>query len=182
MKQTVYYYLILTSLLFALFFYALNNNIIIFRSPFTQNLESTLFQNRLITKKTIPLWYWHNERWNKEETEIIWDQDEAKTVQHILNAWLTMLDEEAITPQKISLQSVAITVSGNEAVLSFDQSLFNQESPILQKLYIIESLLKTLRATSIKLKSIYILAQHKTVDDAHLDFSKPWPLSGYLEK
>ena len=87
MKQTVYYYLILTSLLFALFFYALNNNIIIFRSPFTQNLESTLFQNRLITKKTIPLWYWHNERWNKEETEIIWDQDEAKTVQHILNAW-----------------------------------------------------------------------------------------------
>lgn len=161
--------------------YAYNNKLIIFRSPFAQSLHETVFQNRLITKKTVTLWYWHHERWNKEETDIIWDQDSAKTLHHLIIAWFALLDEENITPQKVSVQSVALTVSGTEALLSLDQSPFNQERSILQKLQLIEGLLKTIRTTGLKLQSIYLLVHHKPLEDVHMDFSKPWPISGYLQ-
>jgi len=178
-------------------FVAVQNDFIIFRWP--TNTIIIKEDNNLATKTKIKLFYWNNNKWNNEITTILVSGNLQDDVQRIINSWLNLLDEEKII-EKISLQTVLITENSNELFLSFDRNLFNEESSTYQKLMLIEGLLKTLREnpTSLinstpnitencelrrasKISKVYLFVYHKTMQDAHLDFSNPWPLEGFLK-
>ena len=99
---------------------------------------------------------------------------------HLINAWLSLLEEEHILTKKTMLQSALITVSGH-AYLSFDHNILSKEEIIFRKWMLIEGLLKTIAAHDIAITHVQFLVQHQPLHDAHLDFSLPWPLYGFMK-
>lgn len=145
------------------------------------NLEhSSLFERYRVVKKKVLVSFWLRGAWHQEETEAIWPPEAAEALKQLVHAWLTILDEEEITSERITLQSVVMTASGNDAYISFDRSPFDKESSTHDKLMLTESLLKTLRDNGIQAQNIYLLVHHKPLYDYHLDFSHPWPLQGFV--
>ena len=131
-------------------------------------------------KQTTTLYFWKNDSWQQEQNDILWGPDLASNFTNLIQSWLVLLEEEKITRHKITLQSALITPNLQTIYLSFDQSLFSQDFSTYQKLLIIEGLLKTLRYNHLTVPNIQILVQHKIAKDTHLDFSNPWPLTGFL--
>ncbi len=165
--------------LLGIFLY-LAHQYVIFLKPFaTQIFEKP---SSIVSKKKVTLYVWDQEAWKHEIVEIIWSDNLIKTLEYVLIAWLAFLDEEKTNNKKISLQSVAIGPSGQEAYISFDRNPFEKKNIAFDKWLWIESLLKTLRKNKITLKSIQLLVHHQPLIDYHIDFSKPWPLEGFLKE
>ena len=157
-------------------FFALYQEWIIIRYPW----RTKLHQQHLHTKKTAPLTFWHNGAWHTETQELIWSESVAHNVQYLVTSWLTLLQEEEVTDKKITLQSAALSPSGQEAYLSFDRNLLPKECSSYEKWMRIEGLLRTMRENDIQLQGVHILVHHQPLQDPHLDFSNPWPLTGFL--
>ena len=122
---------------------------LIVRIP-TINTEQFHPSPHQICKKKVMFYYWHHEAWHHEETELIWSDDLAKTIELLLNTWLSLLDEEGVVEKRITVQSVALCPRQQEAYLSFD-------------------------------RYVRFLVHHEPLQDYHLDFSNPWPISGFLQ-
>lgn len=160
-------------------FYAFQHDIIIFRFPAKQ---ANFVTNLNIQKKNFKLIYWHNNKWNYEEKEIIDSDNKIKTLTHLVTGWLQVLEEEQIIVKKVSIQSVLFDNSGKEAYISFDRNPLNKQSSTYMKLMLVEGLLKTIRENKFQLQNIYLLVHHKPLHDQHLDFSKPWPVIGFTNR
>jgi len=130
-------------------------------------------------KKPATLFFWHNKRWNKETVEILQTNDNAQTAQHLLNSWLTLLDEEQVMAKKVMLQS-ALLSDDQQLYLSLDRNPFNETDSTYDKLMWIEGLLRTVREQSISVQGVRFLVHHQPMQDYHLDFSNSWPLAGFL--
>lgn len=180
MLKKHYAFIICISFIVGMFIYGIGNQNIIFLSPFCKETLST--PNMIVTKKKITLHYWHNDIWKHEEVDIIWSDDLTQTVTHLVNQWLSLLDEEKDNNKKVSLQSIALSPSGQEVFLSFDRNPFEKRSTSYEKWLWVESLLKTIRENNIGVKSIQLLIHHQPMNDYHIDFSKPWPLEGFLKR
>lgn len=144
----------------------------------TNEEESDAIQ---ITKKKVTRVYWHNESWHAEETELLWSEDKAEIVLRLITSWLSLLDEEKVMEKKVSVQSAVLTQSGVEVYLSFDRNPFNKNQSTYEKLMWIEGILKTIRENGIHIQQIQFLVHHQPLHDFHLDFSNPWPITGFLE-
>jgi len=82
--------------------------------------------------------------------------------------------------KKITVQTVLLSTSDQVAYLSFDSDPLSKESSTFDKWMLIEGLLKTIRENSVRLQQIQLLVHHQLMQDPHLDFSKPWPVDGFL--
>ena len=161
--------------------FAYVNNILIIRSPFSyQRSYKTDTTPISISKKRVTLFFWHNDTWNKEEIDLIWSTDTAKTVHYLINSWLTLLEEEDIQEKRVALQSVAI--HDQKAYISFDRNPLDKTKAVFDKWLWIEGLLKTIRENNIDLQAVQLLVHHKLLNDFHLDFSNPWPITGFFEQ
>ncbi len=163
----------------AIFFLLYHEWLIIRFNPGTRTSQE---ETAPIQKKTVRLHFFNNNKWNNEETELLWSTDVAQNILFLSNRWLSILDEEDLSEKKITVQSVTVSASEQEAYLSFDQHPFESEYTTHQKYFFIEGLLKTLRENGVKLSSIYFLVHHKPLVDYHLDFSTAWPLETFLKK
>lgn len=166
------------SFITALLFFAIYNQCIVFRFPSahcTQTTATIIFQ-----KKQISLHYYHGNKWKIEKQEMVWGDNKEKNIMHLINAWLALLEEEHIITKKTMLQSALITASGH-AYLSFDHNIVGKEEIIFKKWMLIEGLLKTISAHDIAITHVQFLVQHQPLHDAHLDFSLPWPLYGFMK-
>lgn len=132
-----------------------------------------------VIKKKVTLYYWHMGGWKKETTDLIWHEQKAITIEYLINSWLTLLDEEQLMEKKVTLQTVLLTQS-DQAYLSFDRQPFSKESTTYEKWMWLEGLLKTIRDNGIKIQGIQFLVHHQPLKDTHLDFTNPWPLSGFM--
>lgn len=132
-----------------------------------------------VIKKKITLHFWNNNRWNNETVDALWPSETHHCIQALVQPLLTLMEEEQIINKKIMLQSTACSLSGNDVYLSFDRAPFNKESSTLEKLMVIESILKTVRGNGITVPNVYFLVHHQTLKDPHLDFSCAWPLTGF---
>lgn len=178
MKQ--YLLITMTSLLAGITFFMYQQGWIVLNLP-KVNGSYTLFKqdkNKLI-KKNINLFFWQNEKWHKESTEIIWSDSISQNCFIIVSNWLNILDEEKIIDKKISLQNALSSSNEQEIYLSFDRVLFNDESSTFDKLMLIESLLKTLRDNDIEIKKVNFLVHNQEMRDNHLDFSHSWTITGF---
>jgi len=174
-------YAIISGSLFILgiFLCAVYNNWIIFSYPsYKRNTKNLLAQNH-VQKKPVALHYWHREKWHSEQTPLIWSNNTTQNVSYLINTWLTLLDEEDIMDKKVSLQAVLLDSSKQEAFLSFDRNPLAENSSTFEKWQWIESLLKTMRTNGVSLQRVRFLVHHQEMIDDHLDFSNPWPLSGF---
>lgn len=173
-------YILLSTAAFlsATIFFAVYNQWILFRSPFVAQI--TMPQSSMIQKKQIILHYFHRDTWKIEKQEILWSENVDKNIFQLINAWLAVLDEERIISKKIMLQSALISASGC-VYLSFDHNILNKEETIFNKWMIIEGLLKTVMCNDIAISHIQFLMQHQQMHDAHLDFSLPWPIHGFMK-
>jgi hypothetical protein len=147
---------------------------------FSQLNNKNKIEPVLFFKKKAIIWYTKNDCWHSEDTDLLWSQDQAQNINNLIQNWLCLLEEEKIINQKISLQSSMISQTGQIIYLSFDHNFLNKDLSSYQKLLIIESLLKTLRANQMTQTLVQFLVQHQMMRDNHLDFSNPWPLNGFL--
>lgn len=176
-KNKQYIYISIACFIMGMLLISIQKNWIVFRFS-SYNLPRKINQPSF-SKKEITMFFWKNNHWNSEKTNIIWSSDQATNITNTVQNWLVLLEEEDITINKISLQSALITQSEQTAYLSFDQTLFNKNHNTYLKLMLVESLLKTLRENGIKTPNIQILAHHQLIKDSHLDFSQAWPLLGF---
>ena len=180
MKPIQYLVFSLACIIIGAIFFAYYVEWIIVRIPII-NTEQFHSSPQQICKKKVALHYWHNEAWHHEETELIWSDDLAKTIELLINSWLSLLDEEEIIEKRITVQSVALCPRQQEAYLYFDRYPFNKEESTFEKCIFLEGLLKTIRHNDIKIQLVRFLVHHEPMQDYHLDFSNSWPIAGFLE-
>ena len=185
LKPSQYLYLSLGLFCSGMIFYGIYNEIIIFRMPFKR--VGTPIEQSTSVRKMIKLIFWNGEAWEKEEKEILYSQDTITTVHHVLTAWLAVQEEEhpesksqATGPQKVTLQFIMLDASGREASISFDRSPLPKEASTAEKLLWVEGMLKTLQESGLSLQTVRLLVYAIPLEDQHLDFTHPWPLSGYF--
>lgn len=158
-------------------FFALYQEIIIIRYSVPQ-LHSS---NTVVVKKEAKLIFWHNDKWQTETQDMIWHTHAGKNIHYLINSWLTLLDAENIIDKKITLQPVLLTVAQHEAYLSFDRNPFEKEANAFEKWMFIEGILRTIKENGIPIQQVQFLVHHALLNDTHLDFSKAWPIQGFLQ-
>lgn len=161
--------------------YALHQGWIIVNSPrpIAGQLSEPVRMPAVIQKKLF-LYFWHHDAWHHETTQLVWSNHSAQNICYLINSWLSLLDDEKLTIKKVTLQTAMIDPSNNELYISFDRSLFSKEATTYEKWMLIEGLLKTLQENGITTPRIHFLIHHQPMLDPHLDFTSPWPLSGFL--
>ena len=137
-------------------------------------------KNVSIQPKETPIWIFKNSAFKKEMTEIIFSNDHAQTIKLLINSWLVMLEEENIIDKQITVQSVILTPSGQDAFICLTESPLSKQASTHTKLMIIESMLKTLHDAKLGLANIRLLVHHQPMLDPHLNFDISWPISGFI--
>lgn len=157
--------------------FAISQQWIIFRVPqiHTQNT-----QEQVITKQQVTLWFWHQNQWKSEKTELLWSQNISENISQLVSALLILFEEEQLLDKKTNLQSVTLTADHMNALISFDRPPLAKQASIYTKWMMIEALLKTIRTHGIKIQTVQFLTHHQPMQDAHLDFSHPWPVNGFI--
>jgi|SRR5579863_1263861 len=161
-----------------LLFFAYMQDLIIIRRPFVHETAA----GQQVTKKEVTLSFWHHHTWHHEKRELLWHENLGTNTQILINHLLTLLAEEQITPKRATVQSVLIAPSGRTAYVSFDRAPYRKEDITFTKWMCIEALLKTVRENIRDIDTIQFLVNHKTWHDQHLDFSKPWPIEGFMKR
>ncbi len=178
MTTKQYLFISLIALSIGVLFFGIHQEWIIINRP-KRSISLTNLSPANISKKNVVLFYWRHDRWQHEDTEILWSDDVSYTIQQLISRWLVLIDEEQLIPNKIELQAVLINTTG-EIYISFDRYPFDEEVSTFQKIMFIEGLLKTLRENNINIQGINFLVHHQPLQDSHLDFSHSWPLQGFL--
>lgn len=175
-------YLLYTSLpafLAGLIFFAYKKELLIIRLPsISQNALDTAHRPA-IQKKKIILYFWRDHTWHHEAQEILWTQHTSENLERLVSSLLALFDEEQITSDKITLQSIALSPCGSHAYLSIDRPLLPAHQSIMHKWMIIESILKTVRQNDLAVHDITFLVRHEIMHDTHLEFLNPWPIQGF---
>jgi len=174
----IYIILPITTFISGFLFYAIYNQLILFRSPW--NSQQMMNVTSIMQKKVATHYYFHGNKWKTEKQELLWTESIEKNVFQLINAWLTLLDEEHITIKKVTLQSALISTAGC-VYLSFDHNILNKEDTIFKKWMMIEGLLKTITLNDIAISHVQFLLQHQQLQDPHLDFSLAWPIHGFIK-
>lgn len=160
-------------------FYCWYNELIIIRLPFRrvgtpiEHTQSQRSKNKLI--------FFNGTSLITEEKEILSSTNILQTVNNLITSWLTLQEEERLMPKKVSVATVMIDEARKEVFISFDRNPLLKDKSIYEKLMWVEGLLKTLKENGLPLQTVRLLINGKPIPDAHLDFTHPWPLSGYLQ-
>jgi len=182
-KLRNYIFIILLCSCAGVFFFLLQQRWLIIHwnlTPFSDALLAPT-TGQSTQQKTIKIFYWNHEKWNSDEVSIIWHEDNTtNNLQHIIKQWLMTLQDERLIPPHVTLESVALSSSGNEAYVSFDRSFLNPEQPIINKWRILDGFFKTLLHAQMHIQTITFLVKQKPMDDDHLDFSQPVPVQERL--
>lgn len=152
-----------SALICAIIFFAWYNEWIIVnnRSTHAQRYSSC------IEKKRVTFFFFHKNQWVTEAQDLLWTTSMQHNLFLLINAWLTVLDEEKVIPKKIALESALLSSAGC-AYLSFDHAFLQKEDTIFKKWMLIEGLLKTIRAAEIPVTAVQLLVHHQPHFDPHL--------------
>jgi N-acetylmuramoyl-L-alanine amidase len=134
------------------------------------------------SSQTVTISCWSQGQYKNEQKTLLWSSSACEGIAQLIQAWLSFMDEEEQLAHPCFLQAVSISSSGGEAFISFDRSPLSSSWSTYNSLMTLESLLKTLRDNGIKIGSYRFLENHQSLQDNHLDFSKSWPLEGFLEQ
>jgi hypothetical protein len=182
MKPSSYAIISGTCLVLGALIYAYLQGWIIIHGHLYTNLEQSKELQKTVSKKKVKLTGWNYDRWNIEDTVLIAPSDKQQALYYLVTRWLSFLYEEHLIHKKVMLQTVLLSSNGHDAYLSFDKNILSKEWSTHQKWMVIEGLLKTLRDNGMAVTQVTFLVNHKPLNDAHLDFSNPWPTTGFLNQ
>lgn len=148
--------------------------------PSHRNVQSIYIDTT--TTKALTLYFWNNERIIDHETSMVWHRtNTAENLKTLVSSWLSLAHSENIFSKLVILQDAVYASQSKEAYLSFDQPLLNPTWSIRKKIFVLQSLLKTISKTDLHVQHIVFLVNHKPMTDEHLNFSYPWPLDGFIQ-
>lgn len=130
----------------------------------------------LCQKKNTKLFFWKDDKQQALEEALIWGKDKTDNIQAVVGSWLVALQEERVLQKHVRLESVALTESEQEVLVSFDQALFEPDWPIRKKWELVRGFCKTLAQADLGLQSVVFLVNHEVFSDPHLDFMRPVPI------
>jgi hypothetical protein len=132
------------------------------------------------TPRSITLYKWSEGIWHSDIVPIVTPQHSQELLTLIVSAWLSMAYEEQLISYHVSLQSALCSLHEDTVYLSFSETIVQQNKSTFDNLLLIESLLRTIRTNTTQIHSCVFLVHHKPMQDAHLDFSQPWPITGFM--
>lgn len=153
-----------------------------FMIVFEQDQQEQTLAGQIKTKQTVTLSLWNNQRWQQEKAEIITSEHREESLQNLITAWLRFAEQEYHDTKQVLLQSIALNTAQTELMISFDRNPLNKQDSTVNKLMVIEGLLKTIRTFDPQITEVRFLANHQPINDAQLEFTKPWPITGFVEK
>lgn len=174
-------YLIICLISFAvgIFFYALHTELLIIKFA---GKAALLMPDQTAKKQIIDLYYIKDEKdatWRSESLEVVMPVDKSAAIGLLLTRLFEVLLEEKIIPKKITLQDIMLDKS-HELYISLQKYPFSKQSSTFDKWMTIESILKTLKANNMLVQSVRFLVDHQPMSDAQLDFSRGWPIDGFI--
>lgn len=137
---------------------------------------SGVLGKKVAPKKNIFLYYWRDDDLKKERVNFVWLDNKAEILKLIVGNWLTYMYEERVLEKKVGVDSVSLSMSEQEAYVSFDQIPFLREWSIHKKWRLLDGLLRTVGDAGLGIEKIIFLVRHEIMRDDHLDFSQPWPV------
>lgn len=161
--------------------FAFTQEWLIFNLPFGRGTSTTQVSSTVTTRKRITLYLPKQGALQREEREVLWGDNTGTNGTYLVAAWLSMLEDEQLLAKKSSLQSVVSAHDGQELIVSFDRAPVNKNGSSSEKLFFIEGLLKSIRTALKSVTTVRLLVDHKNMQDANLDFSRAWPVAGFLD-
>lgn len=165
-------------LISGMFFWCYMQEIIIIRRPRLYAQHTPILR----TKKEVSLFFWSRNRWNTEKIELVWYQNQNSNIQQLLDSLLALMHEEQIMHKHTMIQTILSSPDARTVYVSFDRCPFAKEDITYHKWMLLESILKTIRENGISVDFIHFLIDHSPIHDLHIDFSKPWPISGFCKE
>lgn len=178
MKHVKLYILLFVSFITGSLFFCMYHDwiIIYWNKP---SLTTSIYPD--YTKRMAQISIWKNTGWYFENREIIQPENKAQATHIVIGQWILLNKEEGVIDKDISLQTVLYSPSNQDMYVSFDKSPFCKKWSAHDKLFCIESLLKTVRDNNLGCPNVHFFVHHQPLVDAHLDFSIAWPLTGFLK-
>ncbi len=159
------------SIFASILFLAYQQEWIIIRSPWASSSPYSLLG---VSKQNITLYYWDKNQEKKEDKELIISDEQEKKAAAIISIWLTLLHDEKIIKNSVTLQSALFAPDNRKLYISFDQPIFDKQQSTHSKWMLLQSLILTLQKNGISLTGIYLLINHQPMYDDQLDFSNMW--------
>lgn len=184
-----FYALLVLASLSGAFFYMIYQEKIMIIFPNAQNSKNTLQnQNHINTggdiknSTAIITLYLPNTldgTYSTEKTTITTTGSAQDNHTAVISAWI---NAQINIPKKTALQNVALSPSQKDVFIHFagKANLFDPQASTHDKLLLVQALLKTLHAYNNKIEYVYFLANKKPLNDYELDFSKGWPIKGFV--
>lgn len=174
-----YWYISLGSCIIGILFFFIAHEWIILRFPMHYKSidQSSLAQKK---EKTVQLIFWHNQRWHNETETIVWSNNKNEALESLLSRWINLLHEEKLLTHTTSIQTVLISKHNETAYISFTHNPLCTNFATYDNILFIEGLLRTIRKSNLSIKHIALLVNHTSLENDHLDFTKPWPINGFV--
>lgn len=175
----------LATFLLGILFFLIYNNWLIISVTAPGFVKDQSVQVSTAQKKAMPIAYWQNHRLKTEKKDLFWTDNLTANYQTLVESWLNILDEEGVLDKPCTVQAVSLTQHNQELFISFDRSPLNDEDSTYNNLMLIHSLLKTLQVANQNThasyaKAVRLLVDHQPLIDSHLDFSRSWPIQGFV--
>jgi hypothetical protein len=179
MRIGTYIFIMICSVGIGILVFCIAQEWIILRFPHDQTDFITTAQRTQI----VTLYRWHEGQWRTHTITLTASDNTQDYCTALVAAWLAMAQEEQMIAHTLSLQSALDTHHKDRLYLSFSDTLIQQNKSTMDNLICIESLLRTLRENApSSIHSCVFLVNHAPMHDTHLDFSQPWPITGFLHK
>lgn len=166
----------------ALFFFLQQDLLIVHFGWLNTNQILNSDKSGQFCKRQVSIVFWKDNVWRTQRDSILWKNgDMTESLKHLINAWVTHVQEEKLIDYVVWLRHVALS-STNQVIISFNRSLLQEEWSIRQKMYFIEGLLKTVGKAAPSVQEVLFLVDEHYLEDDRLDFSLPWRVDGFLEE
>ena len=180
-KNKIIIIILFGSIFLGLFLFFLQRKLLIIQSVSSWGKKTDFLNTskQIVERKNVKLFYWKDGNLNSEMSTFILLSDKSENIKVLLGSWLLFLYEERILDKIVRLDSVSLSISGQEAYLSFNQPIFGKEWSIHKKWKLIDGILRTLMSSGLEIQSVVFLVKHEQMSDKHLDFSQPWSVTNY---
>ena len=165
----------------AIILFFIKQNYILFNFPNKwEDLKDEKVYNKVTLRKEVDLYLYKDGKRYSDKASVVWKKEVAEDLKTLINTWLLFAYDEQETVVRSSFNTVALSQTGQEAYLSFDSSILMPEWSVFKKWSFIEGLLTTIRKASNSVRFVFFWVKDKRLIDEHLDFSKSWPIDGFL--
>lgn len=141
--------------------------------------RNQIYKNSAPAKTKVTLHYWAQNKWASETIDLI-STDSSQFLTLLINKWCLLAYEEHCCTKQYNVTHILLTHSNKELYINFNRKPFDKKQSTFEKWMLIEGLLKTIASNNHDITHVNFFVNHAPLQDEHLDFSKAWPLYGFI--